>query len=218
MERNTDTKVTLKSLCRTVFSISPIGAAIVHALNEEQTANIEDTLRIHKEQIDLLKKIVIGEIYVNKAKYLEEIKATLQRAKYEAVEEKRRLYATYLTACCHPDNSICNNLRIFLDLVERIDFIDLKILQELPPRPYCKEINQLIRVFESSLSKNNMMVRLDYLISYRLLEQCGKDEIEKITKRGGNRALIHPELKLYFRKTTLGDNLYQFIKRGMTDK
>ncbi len=218
MERNSDTKVILKSLFTTVFNISAIGTAIVHALNEEQTANIEDTLRIHKEQIDLLKKIVIGEIYVNKAKYLEEIKATLQRAKDEVVKEKRRLYATYLTACCHPDNSVCNNLRIFLDLVERIDFIDLKILQELPPHPYCKEINQLIRAFENSLSKNHMMVRLDYLISHRLLEQCSKDEIEKITKRGGNRALIHPETRLYFRKTALGDNLYQFIKRGMTEK
>lgn len=217
MGQNTDTKVVLKSLFTSVLSTSRLGTAIVNALNEEQIANIEDTLRIHGEQLELLKEIVIGELYVNKEKYLDDIKSSLQRAKDEATAEKRKLYATFLTACCHPDNIDCNNHRIFLDLVEKIDSLDLQILREIPLHPYSKEVNQLIRGFNGALSKNDMMVRLDYLISYRLIEQCSKDELERVTKRGGNRGLIHPELRHFYRKTILGDNLYQFIKRGILD-
>lgn len=62
MEQNADTKVVLKNLFRSLISTSHLGAAIVNALNEEQIANIENTLKMHGEQIDLLKEIVIGEL------------------------------------------------------------------------------------------------------------------------------------------------------------
>lgn len=217
MEQNADTKVVLKSLFTSLISTSHLGAAIVNALNEEQIANIENTLQMHGDQINLLKEIVIGELYVNKRKYIENIKNALQRAKDEATLEKRKLYATFLTACCHPDNSDCNNHRIFLDLVEKIDFINLQILRELPLSPYGKEVNQLIQVMKNSLSRNDMMVRLDYLVSYRIIEQCSMEELETISKRGGNRALMHSGLRHFYRKTTLGDNLFQFIKKGIFD-
>jgi hypothetical protein len=217
MGQNTDTKVVLKSLFTSLISTSRIGAAIVNALNEEQIANIEDTLRTHWEQIELLKEIVIGELYVNKERYLEDVKNSLQRAKDEATAEKRKLYATFLTACCHPDNSDCNNHRIFLDLVEKIDFLDLQILREFPLHPYSKEVNQLIRGFNGALSKNDMMIRLDYLISYRLIEQCSKDKMGVINKRRGKITPMHPERRHFYRKTVLGDNLYQFIKMGILE-
>lgn len=62
MEQNADTKVVLKNLFIFLISTSHLGAAIVNALNEEQIANIENTLKMHGEQIDLLKEIVIGEL------------------------------------------------------------------------------------------------------------------------------------------------------------
>ena len=62
MEQNVDTKVVLKNLFISLISTSHLGAAIVNALNEEQIANIENTLKMHGEQIDLLKEIVIGEL------------------------------------------------------------------------------------------------------------------------------------------------------------
>lgn len=62
MEQNADTKVVLKNLFISLISTSHLGAAIVNALNEEQIANIENTLKMYGEQIDLLKEIVIGEL------------------------------------------------------------------------------------------------------------------------------------------------------------
>ena len=62
MEQNADTKVVLKNLFISLISTSHLGAVIVNALNEEQIANIENVLKMHGEQIDLLKEIIIGEL------------------------------------------------------------------------------------------------------------------------------------------------------------
>lgn len=206
------------TLLKAAVSATSIGTAIVSIINDEQTKNIEDTLRKHEEQIAMLKEIVVGELFVNKQKYLEELKATLQQAKDEPNEEKRRLYASYLTACCHPDNEDKGNRRILLDLVGKIDFTGVRILKDLTTLFNGKDaVEHFSSVFKSGLSKNDVLLQLDFLTSYRLIEQCTTEEIERFFSRYGNVKTRRPIARHYYKRTVLGDNLYKFISKGIIE-
>ena len=204
------------SILKAAVSSTSIGAFFVSLINDEQTHNIEDTLQKHQEQLDILKRIVIGELFVDRERYLEDLKAALQKAKDEANEEKRRLYASYITACCHPDNVEQENRRIFLDLVEKIDFTGVRILKELTTHFNGKEaVDHFSYIFREKLSKNDIRVQLDYLTSYRVIEQCSQEEIDKFLRRYGNIRTRTPRAMLFYKRTVLGDNLYNFISKGI---
>lgn len=208
--------ISVKSFLKAAASATPVGAMVVSLMNDEQTRNMEDTLQKHQEQIEMLQEMVSGELHVDKAKYLEELKAALQKAKDEANEEKRKLYASYLTACCHPENSEKSNRRIFLDLVEKIDFNGIRILKELTTRYNGKEVvNYFTSLFEGELSKDDIMIQFDYLTSYRLIEKCTQEEIERFHARLGNVKARRPYSLSYYKRTALGDALYQFISKGI---
>ena len=204
------------SILKAAVSSTSIGAFFVSLINDEQTHNIEDTLQKHQEQLDILKRIVIGELFVDRERYLEDLKTVLQKAKDEANEEKRRLYASYLTACCHPDNVEQENRRIFLDLVEKIDFTGVRILKELTTHFNGKEaVDHFSYIFREKLSKNDIRVQLDYLTSYRVIEQCSQEEIDNFLRRYGNIKTRTPRAILFYKRTVLGDNLYNFISKGI---
>lgn len=208
--------ISVISFLKASASATPVGAMIVSLMNDEQTRNIEDTLQKHQEQIEMLQEIVSGELHVDKDKYLEDLKSALQKAKDEANEEKRKLYASYLTACCHPDNSDKGNRRIFLDLVEKIDFNGIRILKELTTRYNGKEaVDYFTSLFEGELSKHDIFIQLDYLISYRLIEKCTQEEIERFYARLGNVKARRPNSLSYYKRTALGDALYKFISKGI---
>lgn len=209
-------KFSFGSIIKTIASGTTIGAMVVSLMNEEQVKNIEDTLQKHKEQLEMLKEMVVGELFVNKEEYIEELKAALRKAKDEATEEKRRLYASYLTACCHPDNSDKGNRRIILDLVERIDFYGIRILKELMTRYNGKEaVDYFTSFFGGELSKNDILIQLDYLTSYRLIEKCTQEEIERFYARLGNVKARRPSNLSFYKRTALGEALYQFISKGL---
>jgi len=211
-----DRNFSFGNILKALASGTTLGAMVVSLINEEQTMNIEDTLQKHKEQLEMLKEMVVGELFVNKEKYFEELKAALQKAKDEANEEKRKLYASYLTACCHPENAEKSNRRIFLDLVERIDFNGIRILKGLTTRYNGKEaVDYFTSLFEGELSKDDIIIQLDYLTSYRLIEKCTQEEIERFYARLGNVKARRPYSLSYYKRTALGDALYQFISKGI---
>ena len=206
------------SILKAAVSSTSIGAFFVSLINDEQTHNIEDTLQKHQEQLDILKRIVIGELFVDRERYLEDLKAALQKAKDEANEEKRRLYASYITACCHPDNVEQGNRRILLDLVEKIDFTGVRILKDLTTHYNGREaVEHFSHIFEEKLSKNDIKVQLDYLTSYRIIEQCSQEEIDGFFRSRGNIKMRTraPRIMLFYKRTVLGDNLYNFISKGI---
>lgn len=208
--------IPVRSFLKAAASATTLGAVVVSLMNEEQTRNIEDTLQKHQEQIKILQEIVSGELHIDKAKYLEELKAALQKAKDEANEEKRKLYASYLTACCHPENTKKSYRRIFLDLVERIDFNGIRILKELTTRFNGKEaVDYFISLFGGEFTKDDIIIQLDYLTSYRLVEKCTQEEIESFYARLGNVKARRPYNLSYYKRTALGDALYQFISKGI---
>lgn len=208
--------ISVRSFLKAAASATPVGAMIVSLMNDEQTRNIEDTLQKHQEQIEMLQEMVSGELHVDKAKYLEELKAALQKAKDEANEEKRKLYASYLTACCHPENAEKSYRRFFLDLVEKIDFYGIRILKELTTHYNGREaLDHFTFIFKDELDKNDIMIQIDYLTSYRLIEKCTQEEIERFYARLGNVKVRRPYNLSYYKRTALGDALYKFISKGI---
>lgn len=212
---SSDRNFSFGSILKAIASGTTLGAMVLSLMNEEQTKNIEDTLHKHKMQLEMLKEMVVGEFFVNKERYFEELKAALQKAKDEAAEEKRKLYASYLTACCHPDNSDNGNRRIFLDLVERIEFNGIRILKELTTRYNGQRIEYFTSLFEGEWSKNDIIIQLDYLTSYRLIEKCTLEEIERYYARFGNVRIRRPSNLSFYKRTALGDAFYQFISKGI---
>ena len=80
---------------------------------------IVDVLNKHSEQIRLISDILIDKLYINSPLYAKNILVTVQKANNEFNEEKRIVLASYLTACCHTENSNNPNKDLFLDYIAR---------------------------------------------------------------------------------------------------
>ena len=65
-----DRNFSFGNILKALASGTTLGAMVVSLINEEQTMNIEDTLQKHKEQLEMLKEMVVGELFVNKEKYI----------------------------------------------------------------------------------------------------------------------------------------------------
>ena len=69
---------------------------------------------------------------------LRDLLRTVDYSKDEIDENKRIMYAKYLTACCHIDNAENRCKRMFLELMEKIDGLDFYILKSLKVRIFYK--------------------------------------------------------------------------------
>ena len=88
-------------------------------------------------------------------------------------------------------------------------------LKELTTKYNGKGIDYFSQLFKEELSKNDVMVQLDFLTSYRLIEICSQEDIDRFNLRYGNRKSRHLIPRYYYKRTVLGDNLYLFISKGI---
>ena len=91
----------LKSALGLIPGMSPFVDLYSNYQQNVQYNNIVDVLKKHSEQIRLIKDILIDNIYINSPMYAKDLLITVQKAKDEFNEEKRVVFASYLTACCH---------------------------------------------------------------------------------------------------------------------
>ena len=83
------------------------------------------------EMIDELDNRVRNMEYINSQEFICDLLRTVDYSKDEIDENKRIMYAKYLTACCHIDNAENRCKRMFLELMEKIDGLDFYILKSL---------------------------------------------------------------------------------------
>ena len=81
--------------------------------------------------IDELDNRVRNMEYINSQEFICDLLRTVDYSKDEIDENKRIMYAKYLTACCHIDNAENRCKRMFLELMEKIDGLDFYILKSL---------------------------------------------------------------------------------------
>ena len=181
--------------------------------NTIQYNNIIDVLRDFEEQLRNL-KVRIDRI---DQEDIPVIQQTIQIAKDEMIPDKRKLYASFLVACCHPNNSKCKIKPIYLNKLQQLDSLGLFILKTIDG--YKRErtiINDVRKIFDNSIEDEDILSCLCNLeSSLGLLEKRNAEElINERSRRGGNRRLLNPENVFYYKRNHLGEGLYNFIIKG----
>ena len=204
-------------LLKFVVNPNPM-AALVNGfcdyLNVLQVNNIIDVLNELKDKIDFVEEQIHGKLYVDPPVFKDDILPTLQKAKDEINAEKRKMYATYIMACIHPDSLDCNNKSIYMNLLDQLDYLSIYILKQLD---YYTTEKRLVEKFGQSYDKEVILVHLWQLQPCGLVGKISAKEYESLHQRGGNRRMRHPEGIFLFKRTDLGNSFLNFIVKGMLE-
>lgn len=205
----------LHQLLKFVVNPNPM-AALVNGfcdyLNIQQINNIIDVLSELKDKIDFVEEQIHGKLYVDPPVFKDDVLPTLQKAKDELNAEKRKIYATYIMACIHPDSSDCSNRFIYTNLLDQLDFLSIFILEQLD---YFTTEKNIVEKIGTSHDKEVILVHLWGLQPCGLIEKISAQELERLNKRGGNIRLRHPEGVFFYKRTGLGNSFLNFIVKGM---
>lgn len=194
----------LQQLFKGATNLNPIAFfanGLCDYLNTLQVNNIIDFVQMLDKQIDDIIERIEPEIFLS----------TLQKVKDEMNEEKRKLYASYIVACVHFDNSDCDNKSIYLNLLDQLDYLSIDILKVL--ENYNTE-SRLIEKNGKNYNKDAVLVRLWSLCSLNLTEKISAGELDDSRKYLGNIKSRNPKMPLY-KRTGLGERLFDFIIKGM---
>ena len=204
-------------LLKFVVNPNPM-AALVNGfcdyLNMLQVNNIIDVLEKLKDKIAFVEEQIIGKLYVDLPVFKNDILPTLQKAKDELSAEKRKMYATYIMACIHPDSLDCSNRFIYTNLLDQLDYLSIFILKQLDY--YTKEMS-IIEKIGTSYDKEVVLVHLWGLQPCGLIEKISAQELESLNKSRGNIRMRHPESVFFYRRTGLGNSFLNFIVKGMPE-
>ena len=169
--------------------------------------------------IDELDNRVRNMEYINSQEFICDLLRTVDYSKDEIDENKRIMYAKYLTACCHIDNAENRCKRMFLELMEKIDGLDFYILKSLKntfdgknaiERIYSKYNDE----YNSDVSKKEVMNHFYCLTSLGLIEMSDQEEVEAFLQKYKECLSSSTFRKAHlYQRTTLGDDLYHFISK-----
>lgn len=210
----------ISSLIKGTLATLPYTGGIASIFNDWQNhvqfKAIQDTLSKHLNQLKTL-ETRIDHSFCTSKEYGAIILQTLAKAKDEIKEEKRTLFATFLTSCCIPINSSCNDKRMYLDIIDRLEPIHICIMDVLDNKysTFGKIDNIQIDMADkgiNDLSINHLETYLDYLTSLGLVvkidQSIYKIFFEKIgLKDGITSSFTHT---IYY-KTPLGYELINFL-------
>lgn len=181
--------------------------------NVVQYNNVVDFLQKLKERLEWLNEIVLGKLFVEEPVIKKDLMQTIQIAKDEMVSEKRDLYASYVTACCHPENKDWSRKQIYLRKIEQLDYLGIAILKVLEKNSNEGGIVKAISL--ENHDKEDIMAQLLDLESLGLAEKISAKDYFETQRRGGNRMVRNPENVFLYKRTKLGDGLYNFIIKGI---
>lgn len=181
--------------------------------NVVQYNNVVDFLQKLKERLEWLNEIVLGKLFVEEPVIKKDLMQTIQIAKDEMVSEKRDLYASYVTACCHPENKDWSRKQIYLRKIEQLDYLGIAILKVLENNSNEGGIVKAISL--ENHDKEDIMAQLWDLESLGLAEKISAKDYFETQRRGGNRMVRNPENVFLYKRTKLGDGLYNFIIKGI---
>ena len=204
-------------LLKFVVNPNPM-AALVNGfcdyLNMLQVNNVIEVLGELKDKIAFVEEQINGKLYVDPPVFKDDILSTLQKAKDELNAEKRKMYATYIMACIHPDSIDCSNKSIYMNLLDQLDYLSIFILMQLD---YYTTEKRLVEKMGQNYDKEVIQVHLWGLQSCGLVDKISAKEYESLNKHGGNRRLRHSEGVFLFKRTDLGNSFLNFIVKGMPE-
>ena len=220
LEKTSKLKVLLESIVKIVANgqhpVLGIGANLYFDYqNALQYNNVVDFLQKLLERLEWLNEIVLGKLFVEEPVLKKDLMQAIQIAKDELISEKRDLYASYVTACCHPDNKDWSRKQIYLRKIEQLDYLGIGILKIL--EKHSREDSIVKTMSENKVFTDNEDIRAQLwdLESLGLAEKISAKDYYDTQRRGGNRMVRNPENVYLYKRTKLGDGLYNFIVKGI---
>ena len=214
LSKTTGLKFISIQLLKLAANSNYIGAiinAFCDGLNTLQINNIIEVVNDLKERVEYIEEKTKIKLHFDNPVFVDDILPTLQKAKDELNEQKRKLYVTFITACIHPDNLDCNNKKIYANYLDQLDYLSIYILNSLDH--YCSE-KHLIEKIDVDYDKDTILVHLLALNSMGLIDKIGAEEFERLHKRFGNIKILHPENVFFYKRNHLGNGLLSFILKG----
>lgn len=220
LERTSKVKFLLESIMKKIANIQhPVLGIGVNLYfdyqNLVQYNNVVDFLQKLKERLEWLNEIVLGKLFVEEPVIKRDLMQTIQIAKDEMVSEKRDLYASYVTACCHPENKDWSRKQIYLRKIEQLDYLGIGILKVLEKPSNEGSIVKAISMDSPLSDKEDVLAQLWDLESLGLAERISAKDYYETQRRGGNRMPRNPDNIIIYKRTKLGDGLYNFIIKGI---
>ncbi len=214
VSKTTGAEFILIQLLKFVANPNPIAATITafcDGINTSQVNNIIEVLNELNLKIDCIERQIGIKPYIDIQTFTDDILPILQKSKDEFNAQKRKLYATFIVACIHPDNLNCRNKVIFSNYLDRLDYLSIYILNNI--KSFCTE-RQLIEIIDSKEDKDTILVHLWNLKSLDLVESITADEYEK-SSRFGNRRLLNSKNVLLYKRSNLGNEFLNFMLKGI---
>ena len=214
VSKTTGAEFILIQLLKFVANPNPIAATITafcDGINTSQVNNIIEVLNELNLKIDCIERQIGIKPYIDIQTFTDDILPILQKSKDEFNAQKRKLYATFLAACIHPDSLNCSNKLIFANYLDRLDYLSIYILNNI--KSYYTE-RQLIEIIDSKEDKDTILVHLWNLKSLDLVESITADEYEK-SSRFGNRRLLNSKNVLLYKRSNLGNEFLNFMLKGI---
>lgn len=226
MENTEIEKVSVESsYFETIIRLCSAPSAIISAFvdflislrSRSQLNNVADVVNQHTLDLNIIKDTLGGKnLYLNTPLYVEDLLSTLQKAKDEANRKKRELYASYLTACCRPENVNCTSKTIYLNKISQLDEVGLFILQYLGNNSNPRNIMTALYSDKGiAINSEDFLNHLYDMESMKVVERINIKDYLAMHKRGGNRMPRNPENVYVYKRTSLGNGLYNFIVTGM---
>lgn len=183
--------------------------------NVLQYNNVVDFLQKLLDHLEWLNGIVLGKLFVEEPVLKKDLMQAIQLAKDELISEKRDLYASYVTACCHPDNKDWSRKQIYLRKIEQLDYLGIGILKILEKHSREDSIVKTMSEDKTFTDNEDIRAQLWDLESLGLAEKISAKDYYDTQRRGGNRMVRNPENVYLYKRTKLGDGLYNFIVKGI---
>ena len=220
LEKTSKLKVLLESIVKIVANgqhpVLGIGANLYFDYqNVLQYNNVVDFLQKLLDHLEWLNEIVLGKLFVEEPVLKKDLMQAIQLAKDELISEKRDLYASYVTACCHPDNKDWSRKQIYLRKIEQLDYLGIGILKILEKHSREDSIVKTMSENKAFTDNEDIRAQLWDLEALGLAEKISAKDYYDTQRRGGNRMVRNPENVYLYKRTKLGDGLYNFIVKGI---
>lgn len=154
----------VKAIASQIPIVSGLASLYSDWKNNSEVKNIRHLIYEHGLNLQRLNSI-IDKTYIGTEDYAYILHKTIYKAKNEIRENKRKIFADFLTKSCLPKNIENNDKLIFLEILDKIDIEHLQLLQ------YLNGIKGLIKegwTIDSSISKKTGIPesRVRFLIHY----------------------------------------------------
>ena len=205
-------------LLKFVANPNPIAATITafcDGINTSQVNNIIEVLNELNLKIDCIERQIGIKPYIDIQTFTDDILPILQKSKDEFNAQKRKLYATFLAACIHPDSLNCSNKLIFANYLDRLDYFSIYILNAVENYIYER---QLVEKIGSKYNSDMIPVHLLNLKYLGLVDEIDGEEYMKMaSRRRGNIRFRNPERVRLYKRSRLGSEFLNFMMKGITE-